>query len=1431
MDAFNALRLRPHFLILPLAFTAACSSSDEGVDLGEPAVAQATEGTPLALTDSRACNLIGDCNSGQICFQNLCATVADTSAAATILEVVPDLSVASAPSRFQRILSGQTDIEIELKLDGPIPEGGLPYRIERSDDTSGQVPVVRFAQGTGDTISISVPVGDASPGTDIPDLVDVNYVTAAGTVHITLAPELPQEGTYGGEAVITTFGQLGLPMEVQIVTDPPGASLEAATAAYLVLPIFEGNLWNPMPATEGGPEFVTRELIYDDFVRAWVAQIEVPYEMTATSPFAWTATANNGVTRRLRFELVMAGEGVVTGNVSDRWSGLLEARTLAGVLEPSDVLFTGTFELQRHGAAPELASVTPPVDYPAMAAGLLPFPTIESCSGVDFSVGAQVDGVDVDCGLMMGSDDFLAADADAQAACALAMTEVALEGDTTASQIEAFLDDATPNPGGLSFADFMRACAAQQDGLCLASPEVQCGRQLSAYAIKNASETSAAVNDLLLAYQRGTREAFLGRQFAAFHADAQTRLDWLEAQDYPAIVTAAVQGLIQGLLDDWQNNVLEAHVGVLGGQFDSAGGAVLGQQITDEDALNRHRQVLFETSQSWRGAADALGLGAARWDTLLSDPEDRSVKATYVYQRTLDLYIVAGVLSEYNRQVGSGGNNAVFGGGFRILVRKARQLSFPFDRLIYDRQGEVVVSTSLDPQAGNATILAALQADAEMEVAGADEAVTQVIADSQAELLKQAELTSRIANEVDALESEMATLCGLPDGCTVPDDTACAIRVKIGQCGFRLDSNGEVLDAFPSDANPSEAGAAILEIRAALLELSRTQETVRAHAAQVELKHATAAAFADRVQGWNQTRQSLNSDLAGNLVSMAMSSNQAIIAIGASMTQQLQVRNERNLEHSAFIQEWDSIAVDGAASDLSDRVDIARLGAVSAGLNGVADAIDKKAKAITEGMPKSVGMSNDVSAVGRLAVLMSSYYVTTAMRVGALVADSAASRVERGLAEAQTLREAQLQTLEFSDDLAAAIVQGQIDSLRNQAALVEAATDFELQILREANDVLEREVDAALAYERDLVELRDRRDEVFELLIENDGLRLHVLQAELTVEQALAKYERLVQQAQLIEGRFLTVNNQLQNINQIVGSPTAVFAWANRLTRAEARLERAKGAVMEWLVALEYFAVRPFFDQRIQILLARNTTQLEAIAQDLQRIQMSCGGIVNNQTVEVSLREDLLGITQPTVDLQTDSVVTATERFRKVLQAGRIPVDKRVRYRTDTTVGDLLNRGGVLAATFDLGMDDFANLGTTCNAKMASVSLQLVGEGLGDALPVVNILYDGTSRLRSCQPDIKGLVELIGADITPFGEITELKTPGRSISTVAGISEFPASGSENRSLGGLPLVSQYTVLIDPTAGNNEDIDWSKLEDIILKVEYTYQDLFPTGQCQ
>jgi hypothetical protein len=346
-------------------------------------------------------------------------------------------------------------------------------------------------------------------------------------------------------------------------------------------------------------------------------------------------------------------------------------------------------------------------------------------------------------------------------------------------------------------------------------------------------------------------------------------------------------------------------------------------------------------------------------------------------------------------------------------------------------------------------------------------------------------------------------------------------------------------------------------------------------------------------------------------------------------------------------------------------------------------------------------------------------------------------------------------------------------------------------------------------------------------------MMLRTVEAQFQIEQRIFEYLEIVQRAELQQSRINELENQQRNVNLLLGSPAVVFSWANRLQQAELRLERAKSALMDWLVAMEYFAVRPFMDQRIQILLARNPYQLEAIATEMRRLERACGGPLSELSSNVSL-DALLGIADPFTDSDESELFSPGEQLRAVLERGAVPVDTRTRYAPGETIGNLLDRTSVWAATVSLDLDRFANLAVACNAKVVSFDVQLVGEQLGDDVrPTVTILYDGLSQLRSCQPGIADYVDQFGPGSTAFNEITTFRTPPRSVSPVAGLNAFPSDtgGTGNRSLAGLPLASQYTILIDRQQGENGRVNWNNLDDVVLRVNYAYQDVFPSGQCE
>jgi hypothetical protein len=254
-------------------------------------------------------------------------------------------------------------------------------------------------------------------------------------------------------------------------------------------------------------------------------------------------------------------------------------------------------------------------------------------------------------------------------------------------------------------------------------------------------------------------------------------------------------------------------------------------------------------------------------------------------------------------------------------------------------------------------------------------------------------------------------------------------------------------------------------------------------------------------------------------------------------------------------------------------------------------------------------------------------------------------------------------------------------------------------------------------------------------------------------------------------------------------------------------------------------AVRPFVDLRRATYLARSPKDLDAIIDQIETVVSKCGGMTTTNKVTLSVREQL-GITTDYKDM------TRGERFRLVMKNGNIPISSLTRYTVDTTVRDLMSSGRELhSGTFALNINDYANLAATCNARIESIAIQLVGENLmkeGDhVLPTMTLFYDGQTQLASCQPNIETLVETLGPK-TSYGKYSTFIVTPTKISPTAGINTF---GEANMHLAGNPLSTTYTILIDTEIGENAKIDWDKLEDIKLELTYTYQDLFAsTSEC-
>ncbi len=1438
---------------------AGCSKTTTNLASSTPQVPS----SKLVLTDASGCLLDDDCEAGLFCFQNRCTfecaadvpcglgercsergrclsdtkeslvwkgteltpVAWDEEEAAAAPGTTP-ISVLSPPPQEVQVIAGAPFVEVSLETSAPLPDGALLYRVALEGASGTQ----QSLRATGSTrFTLTIPTGTAGTLDATPTVQRANVVTSVGAFPISLVPRRSVDGLYAGDVAVREFGGSSVPLRFGLRVVPSDATFDDAQERYLILPASPQALFSPIVSNT--EVWVERPLEFDTQSNVWFARFAAPFALDGNSQFG------GDIVRTLRVELSGMEDGRLQGAVADRWLGLFAARSADGVPTPATVGLTGQLTAMRVQSLPAAAR-TPlqgnaSATTPSLAAPL----AITQCTSAVYGGLVAGTGQLTDAGVATGPCPGMttpvaftsAANAD-KATCALALADKALTGPSTAAQVLAFLDENTPNPGGLTFSEFLTKCAAR-DGYCVATPEVLCANQLLAHAYQTQAAELTQAGELLGRYQRTAREVYLGRQLAAFQVDTNIRLEWLRTSEAPLFLASELKAYNEDILARWKTQVLDAHFEVLRSQFAPAGLEVLGRQPTDATALSVRGQMLLEQAQTWQGAMEALQIATTRWNSLYQDTTSRASATALVRSRMFDLYLSAAVLSQLNRASGASANSSIFGSGFAALMRSLEQLSLPFDSLIFMRDAEVVVNRSVDPSSSANTLLADRRELARRAVLDAQDSVDRVLADSRASEINAQVLTDRMITQAEELRSELVQVCGLPKGCSTTDFAArpeCAVNVSVGSCGFVREPNGGAVDpilAISAQPSISEAGQAILAFRQSLIDQQIAQEEFRGNQERAQIELDSAEAFAKKIEAWDRQRRAVNTEVV-TLLNEITTLN--IEAMGEEIAglKAMQERREAAYDvQEAGVQSWSKIRYAGITADMKKMTSINALNQTGAWLSRTADEVDHLAETTAEGYPKAVGLSNDVSFAGRLIIGLAAYGVTAGLRAAATALDTAAASVELSLTEDRARRDANLEELADLADLQVRQTENQLADMTTRLRVHALQTEAAVAQREALIDALRRNLELDLARDRDLIELRDRRDKVRLRLADSSALQARVARAEVVATRHLLEYFEVVQRAQLLQGRYAALSARLENLNELIASPAVIFAFANRLARAESRVDRARTLLFDWLVALEYYAVRPFIDQRLAILLARNPSQLEAISNELVRLQNACGGNVNTAIAELSLRDDLLK-----VGFETEAR-TGAERFREVLKRGNVPIDTQVRYSTDQRVGDLLRARKVLAATFTLSLDDFANLPQTCNSKVASLDVQLVGEGLGTARPTVSVLYDGTSTLRSCQPNIRDLVSTLAPGTTSFGPLTRFRTKGRSVSPVASINTFGLSDSVNRGLEGLPLASTYTVLIDPDAGENKAVDWSRLEDVKLKLTWAYQDLFPVGQCQ
>jgi hypothetical protein len=1502
----------------------------EQTDPMMPTMDEAVPEIPLTISSVDVCTIDAQCVSGAFCFHGRCAVecqddgqcfdgercgargrcetifsevtnklvvrsndAVETEATRYALEIEDDTASVEQAASFEveykdstiiEVSPDQMDVEFNIILTTPGPEGGILYSVETSDDSESAVEPVAVNRvlpkpGTERRYSFSIPTGKANPSAEGAGPVEVRLTTSVGNWLLLLQPELGVSGHYTGTVRFDTMPNAPIPFDFDIITDPVGVSLSRATTAHLVLSTQNSNVFAPFNGGASEVSHLGAPLEYDERIGLWSARFSERFVMAGatgeqTSPSLLGELGDEQVKRTMRIEIDDMGEGTLRGTIRDRWEGLFDTFSSQNVQDAYVLGFDGTIAVRRSGVIVADPNVVTESMVPAPNVQPQSAPEIDTCEDATFSNDAILNLEGEPCLLVNTVDEFKQAGVNDRIYCALAVADTALSNETTAQRLAGYLNgsDAT----GQSFEDFLTSCGDDANSECRPSAEVICARQLVAYATFTSDETATDIPALIKRYHSLTRESFLGLQLGAYHNDAQKRLEWLKTSDYPAIVTQAVKDLNTQLLDEWKQSVLDAHLATVAGQFSQLGLAVLVRDLENVDGADTRKQLIVDMNQSVRATIDTLTLATTRWHTLLDGDAERAEKAKFVGHRLRDLYITVGALIEFNRQADLGAMSAVLGGGLARLVKELDNLSLPFDGLIYARDAEVVTATSVDPTMTNHTLLRDREMVATEELASANEAVSSIIESAIGEALDQTQLRNRLNNEIDELRDELVLLCGRPAGCSGDNAVLpeCLPRTGAGLCGLKLKKTARFDFSDYGTESPEDEESSFttagenyeginvdsvtqrftqdveVDTNRSLLNGSRggaTLASVYEAVATVRMSELAVENAQNAAEAYKTLLDELKVALDARKVELDLFQSELDAKVDALTNEEIGVFAMTDADIKEYFTEintaWDvfQVKVEGNLSkwdSLRKGNEEAYFESVIAEttLNSTAKVINRRAEAIryigdimAATIPDSQG--DDVPlAPFRLIPLMVGF---TGWSVGGAVADGleiAAASVRTAADKEKALADANLDFLYDQQELERLKTENEARELEQMIELANDNDDEKAIETKLVLDNLRFMKQLRIAYADELVEFEEKRFELLRLIQQIPEVQLGAARDQVKVYQKLIEYRQVVQEAELITDRMSVRLVQRTEINNLVGSPEVLFRLAHVLERAERRLHRAKSAMMDWLVALEYFAVRPFFDQRIQILLARNTFQLEEIFVELRRLESVCGGTVNTNTSTLSLREDLLGITRSITDPINDVILSPSTQVRQSMRENLLRMDQHIRYRSDATIGDLINNGNnrMLSQNFRIDLSDFANLASTCNAKNVALKVKLVGD-LGTARPTVSILYDGTSQLRSCQPGLDAYIESIGAERTSFGEVSSFCSAGRAVSPVAGIGEFPES--VNSSLGGLPLAGTYAILIDTELGENRNVNWDNLEDIELEIEYSYQDLFPEGQCE
>ena len=1537
-----AARLLPFALLL-----GACA--EESAPLPPLPVYPPIEPMVLKIEGATACDIDADCDEDTFCFLSHCSVQCESGAecdsgicddrgrctestnksANSDLPVGPPnnrlmgIEIEKRPELEIQVQPGEEFVTVTFETSSSVnPLGGLSYRIESSADDSLARRVQTSNGGT--THTVVIPTGFANPDFE-GDSVSINIVTPIGTIPLILKGLTDIYNHYEGTLKLNGLGT-EIPIKFGVLKRPDNAE-------WFIVPSGYADMFGPVaqavPAANSDGEgrqarasLQGPSQIYDS-ANWYTANFSNVYTIPAAAEtqvvgkpipeFArkpvFAGLTPNTIKREIKYDFKRNTNGTLSGYFYDTWTSFY-ATTAAGATAPipMTIQITGRFNMK---VADDSAAWKTNVDTNWSDSDSI-VPTSTNTNPAGYVLGANEFSLTGECitAAKNWTTSSNTCDGDLADYNSVSITQnytrakdCAVElGSSTGSRtitdtVVAQLNGSATGTNTQSFQDFLKDCADATKDVCYTKLGRACGLEFEAKTFQSATGGSA-VEDKAASWKRYVKlllDVTGGLQLAAFYRDTQLRREWLENASYASTAATgnAAAQLNNALMDKYETGVFKPNLKALRYYLAPSVLAYFGSAPQGAEAETERDRLLISMVAAWTSTADSLALSAQRWNEIYRLDADRKGAANKVAANLGELYRSAIVIMQLQRNAGRAAEGAPIASGLNTLLLRYEILTNSFNELLFARDGEVAVSTSLDPN--NPGLLTQRREKALEAVDDASVKIDGLLEKLRENDIRNLEIYNGLDTSIDASQKRLLELCGKPvllDQTPTPDERP---STAAGVCGFWQDASKARTARTPGEISTNlNDGSIKLTLGAGTIALDLAISSPEA--ASVVGSAAALAVYDIGIAKRNLDVATVAKTAAANnfdMIIQQISSFSGIAALpiprsdGTSTNprigfeerytkrkKEIQDRYNSFIDQQVKVRGYESETLTRLNNDLGSE-EMIRDAQIAQESVAIAMAIlTAYATATNQGTETTSEITYDllskasgnVEQFGEKSSECVKVQAGTSVYVGApacavnlsakatgqiiqKTADitkvawrftEAAARITNAIAEGVTAV-----TLASSN---IAIYAEQFNQRKREIVDAKRAVHSESDLME-----LQAMENKEYADQENLTQYHADLDHLAEMLLEQSKLAGESSQAvanELAqaaqLQRAKLAYYAIVADAQREEGTLDMLEMQRTKISALIAGPQAFFFAANGLTEAERELDRAKRKMSDWLVAIEYAAVRPFYSERMAILLARNTYQLRALADRLSDLEAQCGGETNLQKVTVSLKKQR-GFSE-------------SEGFRAYIANSATPMpDVNIRYTVTEILSAQTDKNNLLVIPFALPLDAFANLTATCNAKIESIALSVDGVDSGTSLfgegaPYGTIIYHGDAKTYSCQPGIDAYITQFGqgtgyvpaSGVAPnaipesgtFGATTKFVVNARAASPVMAVNTLPVSdykepemGSENSTLKGLPVGGSYTLIIDKSKTANTAINWGQLEDVKLEITYSYQDVFSsTSDC-